>query len=86
MLASNAIFHNDKPCARNAAMAPTFCVGEHKYILCCGREPAYNQLFGTLKHVGLAMINCVLLGFDKKVLEAKDIVELAMKCTEKRVV
>jgi hypothetical protein len=35
--------------------------------------------FGTLKDVGLAMINCALSGIEKKVLEAKDIAEIAKK-------
>jgi len=39
----------------------------------------FPRYFGTLSDVGLAMINCVLLGTDKKVLETKDIAELAKK-------
>jgi len=39
----------------------------------------FPQYFGTLSDVGLAMINCVLLGTEKKVLETQDIAELAMK-------
>ena len=35
--------------------------------------------FGTLSDVGLAMINCALMSPGKKVLEAKDIAELARK-------
>jgi len=37
------------------------------------------QYFGTLSDVGLAMINCVLSGTEKKVLETQDIAELAKK-------
>jgi len=39
----------------------------------------FPQYFGTLSDVGLAMINCVLLGTEKKVLETRDIAELAKK-------
>ena len=39
----------------------------------------FPQYFGTLSDVGLAMINCVLLGTEKKVLETQDIAELAKK-------
>ena len=35
--------------------------------------------FGTLSDVGLAMINCALASSEKKILEAKDIAELAGK-------
>ena len=35
----------------------------------------FPQYFGTLSDVGLAMINCVLTGAEKKVLEARDIAE-----------
>ena len=37
----------------------------------------FPQYFGTLSDVGLAMINCAVSGAEKKVLEAKDIAELA---------
>ena len=37
----------------------------------------FPQYFGTLSDVGLAMINCVLSGTEKKVLETQDIAELA---------
>ena len=39
----------------------------------------FPQYFGTLSDVGLAMINCVLSGTEKKVLETLDIAELAKK-------
>ena len=39
----------------------------------------FPQYFGTLSDVGLAMINCVISGTEKKVLETKDIAELAKK-------
>ena len=39
----------------------------------------FPQYFGTLSDVGLAMINCASAGAEKKVLEAKDIAELAEK-------
>jgi uncharacterized protein YbjT (DUF2867 family) len=42
-------------------------------------HPLFPNSFGTLKDLGLAMINCVLFGPDKKVLESKDIAELARK-------
>ncbi|MBS1979304.1 MAG: NAD-dependent epimerase/dehydratase family protein [Bacteroidetes bacterium] len=45
--------------------------------------PALRKLFpgsvSTLAELGKAMINCVRLGYDKSVLEVKDIVELASK-------
>jgi hypothetical protein len=57
--------------------APAF----FKYILWL--YPAFHalfpQYFGTLSDVGLAMINCTIYGFEKKVLEAKDIAGLAKK-------
>lgn len=57
--------------------APKF----YKYIL--WPYPVLNKLFpqyfGTLSDVGLTMINCAVYGFEKKVLEAKDIAELAKK-------
>ena len=37
----------------------------------------FPQYFGTLSDVGLAMINCALGGAEKKVLEARDIAEIA---------
>ncbi|MCX6334762.1 MAG: epimerase [Bacteroidia bacterium] len=37
----------------------------------------FPQYFGTLSDVGLAMINCTISGAGKRVLEAKDIAELA---------
>jgi hypothetical protein len=39
----------------------------------------FPKYFGTLSDVGLAMINCALAGAEKKVLEAKDIAELAKR-------
>ena len=39
----------------------------------------FPQYFVTLSDVGLAMINCALAGAEKKVLEAKDIAELAKR-------
>jgi hypothetical protein len=39
----------------------------------------FPRYFGTLSDVGLAMINCVLSGTEKKVLETRDIAELAKK-------
>jgi hypothetical protein len=39
----------------------------------------FPNYFGTLSDVGLAMINCVISGPEKKVLEAKDIAGLAKK-------
>jgi hypothetical protein len=57
--------------------APKF----YKYILWL--YPVLNNLFpqyfGTLSDVGIAMINCAISGFEKKVLEAKDIAELSKK-------
>jgi len=40
-------------------------------------RPLFPNYFITLKELGLSMINCALFGYDKKVLEAKDIVKLA---------
>ena len=42
-------------------------------------HPLFPNSFGTLKEVGLAMINCVIFGADKRILEAKDIAALASK-------
>ena len=42
-------------------------------------RPLFPGYFITLKELGLAMINSVLYGFDKKILEAKDISGLAVK-------
>lgn len=42
-------------------------------------HPLFPNSFGSLKEVGLAMINCVIFGSDKKVLGAKDIAEMAIK-------
>jgi hypothetical protein len=39
----------------------------------------FPQYFGTLSDVGLAMINCAVFGAEKKVLEVRDIAELAKK-------
>lgn len=55
--------------------------GYYKYIQWL--YPVFHGLFpkyfGTLGDVGLAMINCALDGPEKKVLEARDIAELAKK-------
>jgi hypothetical protein len=55
--------------------APTF----YRYILWLYAilHPLFPQYFGTLSDVGLAMINCAKYGFEKRVLEAKDIAGLA---------
>jgi uncharacterized protein YbjT (DUF2867 family) len=42
-------------------------------------HPVFPNYFHTLKDTGLAMINCAVGGFEKNVLEAKDIVQLAEK-------
>jgi len=42
-------------------------------------RPIFPNYFGTLKDVGVAMINCVIYGYDKKVLEARDIAGLAKR-------
>jgi hypothetical protein len=42
-------------------------------------HPLFPNSFGTLKDLGLAMINCVLFVPNKKVLESKDIADLAGK-------
>ena len=53
----------------------------YKYIMWL--YPAFHaifpQYFETLSDVGIAMINCVKYGFNKRVLEAKDLAELAKK-------
>jgi len=46
------------------------------YPIC---RPLFPNFFITVKELGLAMINCVLFGYAKNVLEAKDIVALAKK-------
>ena len=46
------------------------------YPVCRPLLPSY---FITLRELGLAMVNCVLFSYEKKVLEAKDIVGLAKK-------
>lgn len=40
-------------------------------------HPLFPNYFHTLKELGLAMINCAVTGYDKNVLEARDIVEFA---------
>jgi len=45
-------------------------------------HPLFPSSFGTLREVGLAMINCVIYGSDKKVLAAKEIAKLSMKNEE----
>jgi uncharacterized protein YbjT (DUF2867 family) len=42
-------------------------------------HPLFPGSFGTLSDVGLAMINCALYGTGKKVLNSKDIAELAAR-------
>jgi nucleoside-diphosphate-sugar epimerase len=42
-------------------------------------HPLFPGSFGTLKELGLAMINCVRIGSEKRVLDTKDIARLAMK-------
>jgi hypothetical protein len=42
-------------------------------------HPLFPDSFGTLREVGLAMINCALFGSDKKVLGTKDIAKMATK-------
>jgi hypothetical protein len=44
-------------------------------------RPLFPGYFITLKEPGLAMIICARRGCDKKVLEAKDIVQVARKKT-----
>ena len=44
-------------------------------------HPLFPNYFGTLKELGLAMINSVIFGSDEKVLEAIDIAKLATKST-----
>jgi uncharacterized protein YbjT (DUF2867 family) len=56
----------------------------HKYysffsILFPVLRPIMPKYFSTLKELGLAMINSVLKGYDKQVLEVRDIVELAKR-------
>ena len=54
-------------------------LGSYKYVTWL--FPALRVLFGkyvsTLSEVGIAMINAVLYGYEKKVLEVKDIVALS---------
>jgi uncharacterized protein YbjT (DUF2867 family) len=42
-------------------------------------HPLFPGSFGTLRELGLAMINCVRFGEEKRVLDSKDIAALAMK-------
>ncbi len=42
-------------------------------------HPIFPNYFGTLRELGIAMINSVIFGYDKNALEAKDIAELAKK-------
>ena len=42
-------------------------------------RPLLPSYFITLRELGLAMIGSVLYGYEKKVLEAKDIIDLAKK-------
>ncbi len=42
-------------------------------------HPLFPNSFGTLREVGLAMINCVRFGAEKRVLDTKDIAVLATK-------
>ena len=42
-------------------------------------KPVFPGYFGTLKDVGLAMVNSVLFGYNEKVLEVMDIALLAEK-------
>lgn len=39
----------------------------------------FPKFIGSLKELGLAMINCVLMGYDKKVLEVEDIRKLSKR-------
>ena len=48
------------------------------YPLMHGLFPGY---FGTLDDVGQAMINCAVRGYDRKILEVKDIVVMSRKNT-----
>jgi len=63
--------------AKGQKNAPAF----YKYILWLYTilHPLFPQYFGTINDIGLAMINCTVFGAEKKVLEAKDIAELAKK-------
>jgi hypothetical protein len=51
----------------------------YKYIMWLypALHSLFPQYFGTLRDVGLAMINCIIYGSGKKVLETKDIAGLA---------
>jgi hypothetical protein len=53
----------------------------YKYFLWLfplGRALSLNY-FSTLKEIGLAMINVTLFGFDKKILNGKEIAEIAKR-------
>jgi hypothetical protein len=39
----------------------------------------FPKYISTLKELGLAMINSVTKGYDKQILEVKDIIELSKK-------
>ncbi len=56
----------------------------HKYynffrILFPVMRPLMPNFFSTLKELGLAMINCVLMDYQKSVLEVRDIIELSRR-------
>jgi hypothetical protein len=53
----------------------------YKYILWLYTilHPLFPQYFGTINDVGLAMINCTKFRAEKKILEARDISEMAKK-------
>jgi hypothetical protein len=70
---------------RPAFMKPTpglkNTISFYKYILWLYPlvHPLFPAYFGTLKGLGIAMIHCALDGFEKRVLEAKDILVLEEK-------
>jgi hypothetical protein len=42
-------------------------------------RPIFPNYFHTLRELGMAMINCAVMGYDTNVLEARDIVVMAKK-------
>ena len=42
-------------------------------------QPLFPKYVSTLKEVALAMINSVIYGYDKPILEVKDLIELSKK-------
>ena len=62
---------------KEAKNVPRF-FGSIQIFISCSRG-LIPKFVSTLKEVGLAMINSVIYGYEKPVLEVKDLIELAEK-------